>query len=274
MRYGWLTDIHLEFMGERKAQAFVEDLAEQELDGLFLSGDISTAARLDFHLQLFEKTFQRPVYFVLGNHDYYGMAIEEVRKKVKLLTDRSEWLYWLPCAGIVELAQDTCLIGHGSWADGRLGNYAKSKVILNDYIKIPNFAFDVSGNRLSLLNRLGDEAAAYLEKILPEALARYAHIIVLVHVPPFREACWHQGEISDDNFLPHFACKAVGDVLHKVMIKQPDRQMTVLCGHTHSKGYAEILPNLQVKTGMAEYGKPVIQEIIKIGGDAKSQGQI
>lgn len=83
------------------------------------------------------------------------------------------------------------------------------------------------------------------------------------HVPPFKEACWHDGEISDDKWLPHFACKAVGNVLEKLMIEHPDRQMTVLCGHTHSSGRAEILPNLFVKTGGAEYGSPAIQEIIE-----------
>lgn len=38
------------------------------------------------------------------------------------------------------------------------------------------------------------------------------------HVPPFREASWHQGRISDDDWLPHFTCKAVGDVLREAMV--------------------------------------------------------
>ena len=53
MRYVWLTDIHLEFLRDKKAVAFVEELATRELDGLFLTGDISTAGRLEFHLRLF-----------------------------------------------------------------------------------------------------------------------------------------------------------------------------------------------------------------------------
>ena len=35
--------------------------------------------------------------------------------------------------------------------------------------------------------------------------------------------------------------------------------MTVLCGHTHSAGIAKILPNLEVRTGAAEYGRPELQ---------------
>jgi hypothetical protein len=44
----------------------------------------------------------------------------------------------------------------------------------------------------------------------------------------------------------------------------PDRNMTVFCGHTHSSGVAQILPNLLVKTGGAVYGKPQIQELIRV----------
>ena len=46
-----------------------------------------------------------------------------------------------------------------------------------------------------------------------QALERFEHVLVLTHVPPFREACWHEGRISGDDYLPYFACKATGDVL-------------------------------------------------------------
>jgi len=88
--------------------------------------------------------------------------------------------------------------------------------------------------------------------------------LLLTHVPPFKASCWHEGQISDDEFLPHFACRAVGDVLVEAMQKHPKCDLTVLCGHTHSPGEATILPNLLVKTGGAEYGSPCIQELIAI----------
>ena len=88
--------------------------------------------------------------------------------------------------------------------------------------------------------------------------------MVLTHVPPFREACWHEGRISDDNWLPHFTCKAVGDALLEAMAAAPDHRMTVLCGHTHGGGEAQVLPNLRVLTGDARYGQPVIQRILGI----------
>jgi len=263
MRHAWLTDIHLEFLRDKKAVTFVEELADQGFDGIFLTGDISTAKRLELHLQLFEDIYQAPVYFVLGNHDYYGGSIESVRRMTEELCNRSKWLHWLPTSGVVKISNDICLIGHDSWADGRFGDYAGSRVLLNDYVQIQNFAKAGSLGRLALLNSFGDQAAAYFKDILPDALKHYRHVIVLTHIPPFKEACWHEGEISADDWLPHFSCKAVGDVLRKFMSAYPDRQMTVLCGHTHSIGQVTILPNLLVKTGGAEYGSPMIQEILE-----------
>jgi hypothetical protein len=48
------------------------------------------------------------------------------------------------------------------------------------------------------------------------------------------------------------------------MAKHPKCKLTVLCGHTHSSGVANILPNLCIKTGSAEYGHPSLQELIII----------
>lgn len=266
MRYAWLTDIHLEFLPDREATSFIQGLASQNLDGLFLTGDISTATKLEFHLHMFESICPFPVYFVLGNHDYYGGAIEIVRNKITCICNESECLHWLPTSGLIELSPDICVIGHDGWADGRFGDYAGSGILLNDYQHIHNFVQVGIHGRLAVLNRLGDQAAEYFKTILPQALAKYKQLIVLTHVPPFKEACWHEGAVSGDDWLPHFSCKAVGDVLAKHMSDHPEQQMTVLCGHTHSSGQVEILPNMLVKTGGAEYGAPKIQEIVEWGG--------
>jgi hypothetical protein len=83
-------------------------------------------------------------------------------------------------------------------------------------------------------------------------------------VPPFMQACWHEGRISTPAFLPHFACKAVGEALVSVMRRHPERGLLVLCGHTHSSGEARILPNLLVRTGAAVYGQPRVQDVLTL----------
>jgi predicted MPP superfamily phosphohydrolase len=43
-----------------------------------------------------------------------------------------------------------------------------------------------------------------------------------------------------------------------------DKELLVLCGHTHGEGEAQILPNLKVLTAGAEYGKPRLQGVIEV----------
>src|SRR5260370_41742809 len=89
------------------------------------------------------------------------------------------------------------------------------------------------------------------ERRAQETLAVRHNVIVLTHVPPFREACWHEGRISDDDWLPHFACRAVGDRLAAVMRSHPDCGMSILFGHKHCSGVARIFPHLAVSTAGA-----------------------
>jgi 3',5'-cyclic-AMP phosphodiesterase len=197
----------------------------------------------------------------------YQGSITGVRAKVRSFCSVTPNLHWLPAAGVVPLTDETCLVGHDGWGDGRLGDYYGSDVMLNDFGLIEEFGgFDEDpAQRLAKLHALGDEAAAHFREVLPDALARFKHVVVVTHVPPFRESCWHEGQISDDNWLPFFSCKAVGDTLLEAMTAAPDRQMTVLCGHTHGCGEAQILPNLRVLTGGARYGAPAVQRVLELG---------
>ena len=109
--------------------------------------------------------------------------------------------------------------------------------------------------------KLADKAATHFDSILPLALSKSEHVICLTHVPPFREACWHEGRISDEMWLPHFSSKVVGEVLIKQTSQFPEKRTTVLCGHMHSSGVAMISQNLRVITGQTTYGSPEIQDI-------------
>lgn len=261
-RIAWLTDIHLNFIEEFQIEELCRTVADSNSDAVLIGGDISEAPRLEAHLRLLEKFLQRPIFFVFGNHDFYHGSIQSVRQNAARLSESSNYLNWLPHSGAVELSSQTGLLGHDSWADARLGAGAKSNVYLSDFTLIKELR--ESQDLFKTLNKLGDEAAAYFSLNLPEAFKRFNHLIVLVHAPPFKEACWHEGEISDDDWLPHFTCQAVGDVLRQTMTEHPEKRMTVLCGHTHGSGTAQILPNLLVKTGAAIYGKPHVQEILSI----------
>jgi hypothetical protein len=261
-RLAWLTDIHLNFLRRAGLEAFFASLPDA--DAFAITGDIGEAHDVVDQLRAFAG--RGPVYFVLGNHDFYRGSIAGVRHDVLELCSELPDLHWMPDSSIVPLNEATCLVGHDGWGDGRLGDYHGSDVMLNDFGMIGEFGgfYEDPAERLAKMHALGDEAADHFRAVLPEALSRFRHVIVLTHVPPFRESWWHEGRISDDNWLPFFACKAVGDVLRDAMAAAPDRQMTVLCGHTHGSGDAQILPNLHVLTGGAVYGKPCVQQVLEV----------
>lgn len=264
-RLAWATDVHLDFLDAVQRAAFADAVIESDADALVLSGDIANAKTLSRTLRELEARLARPIYFVLGNHDFYRGSIAGVRAEVRALTGASRWLRWLSEGDAVELAPGVGLLGHDGWADGRLGDYARSRVMLNDYRLIEELAFLDPETRLARLNALGDEAAAHVRATLPAALSRFRRVVFVTHVPPFREACWHEGRISDDDWLPHFSCEAVGLALAEAMRAAPDRELLALCGHTHGAGTARVLPNLEVRTGGAEYGAPRLQGVIELG---------
>lgn len=261
MKLGWVTDPHLNFVAFEERARFYHRVVSERLDALLLGGDIGEADTVDHFLTELEITLRIPIYFVLGNHDFYRGSMRGVREDVARQAAASQWLHWLPASGVVRLTDRAALVGHDGWADGRVGDFFRSEVMLNDYVLIEELRFPSKRQLYEKLNALGDEAAAFLDAQVREALAHYRDVIVLTHVPPFREACWHEGRISDDGYLPHFACEAVGDRLAAIMRENPNRKMTVLCGHTHGAGEARILENLVVHTGGVVYGRPAIQRV-------------
>ena len=269
MRLAWLTDIHLNFLDEVERQRFWETASEQA-DAFAITGDIAESPSIIDCLKEMEAILRKPVYFVLGNHDFYRGSISETRDEVTRLAEQSEFLVYMTAATVVELSPRTALIGHDGWADARLGDFHSSDVFLNDYVAIKELRkwkgeFGIDKPALEeALQRLGDEAAHHFQDVLQEAAAYHSSVIALTHVPPFKEAAWYDGRHSDDNWLPHFACKATGDALRGVMVCEPQTRLLVLCGHTHGQGEVQISENLQVLTGEAEYGHPVIQRVLDI----------
>lgn len=264
MKAAWLTDIHLNFLKSKQVQDFLHALSKESADCLLMSGDIGEADSIIGYLEDIETVLQKPFYFVLGNHDFYKGSIKAVRANVSDFVKTSDKLIWLNEVEYIVLTDETALVGHDSWADGRLGDMQSSRVELNDFRMIEELQIRDKYYRAEVMQQLADQAARHFYKALPQVLENYQHIIVITHVPPFKEACWHEGKNSDDEWLPFFSCKVVGDVLKDMMEQHPSCEMTVYCGHCHSSGECQILPNLKVITGGAEYGAPKIQSIIDV----------
>jgi predicted phosphohydrolase len=264
VRLAWATDIHLNFLHQEELEGFFSEIVAAGPDALVITGDIGEADSIKDYLLELEQVTAIPIYFVLGNHDYYGGSISRVRTTTTALCRSSKRLCWLPDAGVVALSKETALVGHDGWADGRFGDYAGSKVLLNDFIRIQDFVGLDKTARLLLMRTLADQAADHVRALLPEALDRFQDVIVATHVPPFCEACWHEGNISGPEWLPHFSSRSLGEVVLDAARTYPDRSITVLCGHTHGSGVTRPFPNVEVWTGGATYGIPVLQAMIDL----------
>jgi predicted phosphohydrolase len=258
VRLAWLTDIHLDFLDPAGRASLAASVVSEGPDAVVLTGDISIAPNVLERIEELEGAIGAPVWFVLGNHDYYKGSIADVRARAAR-TPR-----WLHANGVVKLDATTALVGVDGWGDARLGDFANTRVMLNDFFLIDELSRLSRGALRTRLGEYGDESAARLRPLLAEAVTWAQHVIVATHVPPFREACWHQGQLSNDDWLPFFTCKATGDVLRARFAAHPAIRATVLCGHTHSSGQTDVLPNLRVLTGAAEYGAPRVQQIIDV----------
>ena len=266
MRLAWLTDLHLDFLTPSQLDDFLATLASASADAFVITGDIGQARVLVQYLKAIGDTVMRPVYFVLGNHDYYYSSVAEVRRRIAELCERHGHLIYLSTGGPIELAPGAALIGHDGWADLQYGDFATSRVLLNDYLLISELKHETKAGLERVTGQFARQAADHFYAVLTEAASRYAQVYIATHVPPFRESCWHQGRISDEQWLPHFTCKASGEAVRSVMQQNPGCHATILCGHTHGGGTAQILGNLQVLTGEAHYGRPAIQMTLEISG--------
>ena len=190
MKLAWLTDIHLNFLDHAKRHFFYERIIEKAPKGILISGDIAEAPSICDVLIEMEKTLSCPIYFVLGNHDYYCGQIEVVRQNIISLTNKVKNLHWLGHAGVMPLTTDTILLGQDGWADGRLGDYHHSSIRLNDERLIADFFQQkcLSHDRLlATMQKWADQDARQLHHDLQTAaLTGAARLIVITHVPPFK----------------------------------------------------------------------------------------
>ncbi|KTD24431.1 MULTISPECIES: metallophosphoesterase family protein [Legionella] len=268
MKIAWLTDIHLNFLDRNSRKRFYEFIAITKADLLMISGDIAEAPSVKEVLIEMGKEVSRPIYFVLGNHDYYFGYVQEVREEMTQLTHGEPLLYWLPATKPIALKKNVFLVGQDGWADGRYGNYYKSPVAVNDSRLIIDLFLQQGMGKKQLLEQmreLADTDAQQLKNKLQEAADLGAkQILIITHVPPFKENCFYRGKEGTQDFLPYYASQATGNVLLELAHENQQIHFAVFCGHTHAKSIYKPLENLTIKSGQAEYYMPEIQEIITI----------
>lgn len=269
----WATDVHLDHLPVREAALeFGRALSHEQPDavGLIVTGDIAEARSVERILQDLVAGFGRPVYFVLGNHDYYRGSFSAVDRAVATTCRTTPELHWLQHE-IVPLTDGVTLIGVDGWYDAGYGD-RESDLQLSDFMLIEELFEAQDDSRAELLRTCAERArdqAHALELRLAKLVdgERACRVVVATHVPPFQEAAWHEGKPSDDRWAPFFSSRALGEVLLRWADRHPQVETTVLCGHTHGSGCYRPRENLTVYTGRAHYGAPDLAGFVDVGPD-------
>lgn len=268
-RLGWITDPHLNFCSKTILNLLKQSINSQKLDALVVTGDIAEGNVIASYLTKdLKENVECKVYFVLGNHDYYMSSIDSVREImtenfVDLDYSKPQWLTGISGDFVSLSPGKVALCGHDGWYDGRYANWFKSRVIMSDYHVIGDFKFLTTELLHQRLGELAKESADFAKRVLPLAFADHDHVFFATHVPVFKNNAVYNGKISDDDWMPHFSNKYLGDALLEVMESYPTKKLTILQGHSHGKTQFHPKPNIVSITGFAKYRSPAINNVFE-----------
>lgn len=277
MTFCWLTDTHLDFAKRNAIWALGRRIRKTGADAVLITGDIATSSTLRSSVGMLRWNNgmpNLPLFFILGNHDFWGSGFAAVREDV------ARWANGTPNTyldapgqlGLVALDDDVFLLGVDGWYDGRLGNLDDSRIRMNDWWEIAELKWMVTQQlaapiiRRAVFGQLATESAQFFEVRAGAAISVGAkHLLVLTHMPPFRGASLHNGAPADDESAPYYVNSTLGLTLLDLAAEHEGVQFTVLCGHTHSRATYRAAPNLVVHCGRAGYGKRLIAGMVSTG---------
>jgi Icc protein len=276
MKLAWTTDIHLDCVDNLLKTVNDLSAASRSAEGIIISGDISVGNSIVNHLKLLEDVLQKPIYFVLGNHDYYYSDIISTRKNVTDACRHMSFCRYLGAISFAKLDKKNAIIGSDGWYDAYNGDPAGTEFLMSDWVKIADFKSAVTntffgksidkGKVIKTAREICKASVAHIVRGINACVESSDHIIVVTHVPPFEES-YTNGKYKDippKHVVPWYTSKMMGEILKTAAKTYPQKQFTVLSGHTHSSFEGDILPNLRVKVGKSQYGSPQIVGYIDI----------
>lgn len=263
MKLIWCSDVHLNFLQKKEwlRKEFYEKLTNAKADAIVLTGDIAESHDVVMYIEEMETAVGLPVYFVLGNHDFYGSNLLAVKRSVR-------HLHYLPKNMGTPLSDSTILLGVDGWGDTRNGDYWGSRLTMSDWIYIEDLRKEY-GKGMDFLKtqlmKMADMDASKLKRRVNKAIKEgYSKIIMATHVPPFEESSLYAGKKSTPSGLPFFSSKCLGDAILPIAKSNPKVDFMWLSGHTHSRVRYKPCNNLTSKVAKAEYYYPQIEEIINV----------
>lgn len=276
MNITWATDIHLDFIARperadasgRNLDLFCSLIKESNPEGLILTGDISLSSMLEDHLVALETRLNIPIYFVLGNHDFWFGGFEETRKIATRVSTSSSFLKYMSYIPYLSISPTTIVVGHDGWYDALYG-ILNSDVMMNDWSHISDFSGVVTQEGpqtkvdmnavLSISRAQAHTAATRLMNSIKNGIRQQKpnQVVVLTHVPPFVEL--QKNLRAGISSVPWYTSKMMGDMLLSAAQAYPNVNFEVFCGHTHTRTDVQVAKNMFCHVGGAEYGNPGIQ---------------
>lgn len=262
MKLGFATDIHLDAIRKYDQKGYPDQrLAGERLaeghDALVVTGDISTGEKFKAHFRAFCAGAKVPVYFVLGNHDFWDAPESDVRATAATFPG------YLDTAGVVELTPGAALVGRSGWYDTLSGHPNESRIEVDDWLRTSRLVAPYSSRIPHLLHKAcqkwSEEEAEKAIPVLEAAAASYQRVYFATHFPVFRNACFAPDgklDIPERGWWPWSINTTLGHAIREVTDRHPNNDFTVLTGHTHGGGRAQISENLTCIAGKAQYGYP------------------
>jgi predicted phosphodiesterase len=236
LKYFWLTDTHFNFLSKEKLISYFIEIQSRHPDGIFLTGDISTGSQLIQHLQWMSGIIHCPIYFVLGNHDFYRSDFLTVNQSIISLMKTNKNLLYLNICDPITLSKNVGIIGDNGWYDARWREPHTSLVFCFDYFFIKDFrSLIFNKDRLSLVRQKADESALHIEFKLRDALKEYSTVYLLTHIPPWPESQNNWGGLESKFWMPYNSSKVTADMLLAIMDENPNKKLIILSGHVHAK---------------------------------------
>lgn len=275
----WGTDLHYNFLDDDEIAKFHEyqkillkgrsakftalsDTAETvDTKCIVVSGDISEGHQLIDHLKALHSQMNLPVYYVCGNHDYWGTSFSSLRPQLIELANSSD-IKWLGAVDYVRLDDAHALVGHDGWYDAMLGDWKGSRFVMNDWFKIGEFLGLYEQELITRLRETALFSAKHIDNGIDKAIAAgFKQLIIVTHVPPFQDIAAYRGRPTEAHALPWYTSGIMGDHIMQKAIENPHVQFTVFCGHTHDAMSKKICNNLIAHCGAAAYGHPAFHDV-------------
>lgn len=244
--YPIYSDTHFNFTLPWTAPNFIHRLLDNHPSGLILTGDIACGLTIIRILELLAKKLQPlPIYFVLGNHDFYATSFANITRAVNILSQKYSNLHWMNVREHMELGEGVGIIGEDGWYDGRLGN--PDYLVYNfDWIMINEFrGFKSFEEKHQYSQALADASTATLQSKLEVALERYQTVYILTHMPPWAETTRAVGTEMEAFWLPYNVNSQMGKMIEAVMQGRNDKKVVVLAGHTHVPVVVHVSHNIE-----------------------------